>query len=63
MLAPLTDNALAVLRARYLVRDGGVGIETPDQLFHRVARHVAAAETAMGYSAAEVAAFREAGVV
>jgi ribonucleoside-diphosphate reductase alpha chain len=56
VLAPLTDNALAVLRARYLVRDGGVVVETPDQLFHRVARHVAAAETAMGYSAAEVAA-------
>jgi ribonucleoside-diphosphate reductase alpha chain len=54
--APLTDNALAVLRARYLVRDGGVVVETPDQLFHRVAQHVAAAETAMGYSAAEVAA-------
>ncbi len=56
MLAPLTDNALAVLRARYLVRDGGVVVETPDQLFHRVAQHVAAAETAMGHSAAEVAA-------
>ncbi|HEX8109161.1 MAG TPA: ribonucleotide reductase N-terminal alpha domain-containing protein [Kofleriaceae bacterium] len=56
MLAPLTDNALAVLRARYLVRDGGVVVETPDQLFRRVAQHVAAAETAMGYSAAEVAA-------
>jgi ribonucleoside-diphosphate reductase alpha chain len=56
VLAPLTDNALAVLRARYLVRDGGVAVETPDQMFHRVAQHVAAAETAMGYSAAEVAA-------
>jgi ribonucleoside-diphosphate reductase alpha chain len=56
VLAPLTDNALAVLRARYLVRDGGVVVETPDQLFHRVAQHVAAAETAMGYTAAEVAA-------
>jgi ribonucleoside-diphosphate reductase alpha chain len=54
--APLTDNALAVLRARYLARHGGVVVETPDQLFHRVAHHVAAAETAMGYSAAEVAA-------
>jgi ribonucleoside-diphosphate reductase alpha chain len=31
-------------------------VETPDQLLHRVAQHVAAAETAMGYSAAEVAA-------
>jgi ribonucleoside-diphosphate reductase alpha chain len=56
VLATLTDNALAVLRARYLVRDRGATVETPDQLFHRVARHVAAAESAMGYSAAEVAA-------
>jgi ribonucleoside-diphosphate reductase alpha chain len=56
VLAPLTDNALAVLRARYLARDGGVVVETPEQLIHRVARHVAAAEVAMGYSAAEVAA-------
>lgn len=55
MIATLTDNALAVLRARYLARDRGVIVETPDQMFHRVARHVAAAETAMGYTAAEVA--------
>jgi ribonucleoside-diphosphate reductase alpha chain len=60
VLAPLTDNALAVLRARYLARDRGVVVETPDQLFHRVAHHVAAAETAMGYSAAEVAAVQAA---
>jgi ribonucleoside-diphosphate reductase alpha chain len=55
VLATLTDNALAVLRARYLVRDRGAVIETPDQLFHRVAEHVAGAEAAMGYTAAEVA--------
>jgi ribonucleoside-diphosphate reductase alpha chain len=54
----LTDNALAVLRARYLVRDGSGVVETPEQLFARVAQHVSAAETAMGYSAAEVAAAR-----
>jgi ribonucleoside-diphosphate reductase alpha chain len=60
VLAPLTDNALAVLRARYLARDGGVVVETPDQLFHRVAQHVAAAETALGYTTAEVAAARAA---
>jgi ribonucleoside-diphosphate reductase alpha chain len=56
-LATLTDNALAVLRARYLVRDNGV-VETPDQLFQRVAEHVSAAELAMGYRPAEVAAAR-----
>lgn len=56
MAATLTDNALAVLRARYLVRENGVIVETPAQLFQRVAAHVSAAETRMGYSAAEVAA-------
>ena len=58
MLATLTDNALAVLRARYLVRDNGVVVETPDQLFQRVAAHVSAAEARMGYSPDEVAAAR-----
>ena len=58
MLATLTENALAVLRARYLARDRGVVIETPEQLFQRVAEHVSAAEVGMGYSADEVAAAR-----
>jgi ribonucleoside-diphosphate reductase alpha chain len=57
-LATLTDNALAVLRARYLARDRGVIGETPDQLFRRVAEHVSAAEALMGGSAAEVSAAR-----
>jgi ribonucleoside-diphosphate reductase alpha chain len=57
-LATLTDNALAVLRARYLARDHGVIGETPDQLFRRVAEHVSAAEARMGGSAAEVSAAR-----
>src|SRR5262249_38302910 len=39
VIATLTDNALAVLRARYLVRERGVVIETPEQLFRRVADH------------------------
>ena len=56
--ATLTDNALAVLRARYLIRDHGVVVETPDQMFARVAAHVSAAEAAMGYSADEVAVAR-----
>jgi ribonucleoside-diphosphate reductase alpha chain len=53
--ATLTDNALQVLRARYLARDEGVVVETPEQLFARVARHVASAEVAHGASADEVA--------
>ena len=55
MPATLTDNALAVLRARYLVRENGVVVETPEELFRRVANHIAAAETRFGASAAEVA--------
>lgn len=41
----LTDNALKVLNARYLLKDekGGV-IETPEQMFGRVARNIAEAE-------------------
>lgn len=50
----LTPNALAVLRARYLAREGGVVVETPEQLFRRVATHVAGAERGLGYSVAEV---------
>ena len=56
--ATLTDNALAVLRARYLVRDHGVVVETPDEMFARVAAHVSAAELAMGYTTDEVAVAR-----
>jgi ribonucleoside-diphosphate reductase alpha chain len=56
--ATLTDNALAVLRARYLAREGGVVVETPEQLFRRVAHHVSAVESSLGYSADEVAAAR-----
>lgn len=58
MTAPLTDNALQVLRARYLARENGVVVETPEDLFVRVARHVSGAETALGYRADEVAAAR-----
>jgi ribonucleoside-diphosphate reductase alpha chain len=58
VLATLTDNALAVLRARYLAREDGIVVETPDQLFARVAEHVSAAEAGMGYDAAEIAAAR-----
>jgi ribonucleoside-diphosphate reductase alpha chain len=56
--ATLTDNALQVLRARYLAREGGVVIETPEQLFRRVAHHVSAVEAGLGSSPDEVAAVR-----
>ncbi|MEO6775020.1 MAG: adenosylcobalamin-dependent ribonucleoside-diphosphate reductase [Kofleriaceae bacterium] len=55
MPATLTANALQVLRARYLVRDHGVVVETPEQLFRRVAGHVAAVEARYGASAEAVA--------
>src|SRR5512133_4201533 len=46
-MARLTENALHVLERRYLLRDeGGRVVETPDELFRRVARAVAAAEPA-----------------
>lgn len=41
----LSDNALTVLRARYLLRDeNGAVIETPEEMFGRIARTVAGAE-------------------
>ena len=41
----LDENALLVLRKRYLIKDeAGNPVETPDQLFQRVASTVAAAE-------------------
>jgi ribonucleoside-diphosphate reductase alpha chain len=55
-LAPLTDNAIAVLRKRYLVREGERVVETPAEMFERVAHHVAAAEARWGARPAEVTA-------
>lgn len=55
MAATLTDNALAVLRARYLVRENGVVVETPEQLFRRVATHIAAVESQYGATPEEIA--------
>jgi ribonucleoside-diphosphate reductase alpha chain len=41
----LSDNALRVLERRYLTKDGeGRVIETPQELFRRVAKHIASAE-------------------
>ncbi len=45
----LTENALKVLRARYLFKDEKGNItETTDELFRRVARHIASAERLYG---------------
>ncbi|MBA4387008.1 MAG: ribonucleoside-diphosphate reductase, adenosylcobalamin-dependent, partial [Verrucomicrobia bacterium] len=53
----LTGNALAILRARYLAKDEkGRIVETPDALFHRVARATAEAETGYGADQTRVAA-------
>ncbi len=45
----LTENALKVLKARYLLKDEqGKTIETPDEMFRRVAGVVASSETLYG---------------
>ena len=41
----LSENARKILNARYLKKDDrGNVVETPEDMFRRVARHVAAAE-------------------
>lgn len=41
----LTDNAVQILKARYLLRDSNDKLrESPDQLFRRVAKYIAGAE-------------------
>lgn len=53
---PLDENARKVLAARYLLRDEtGRTVETPRQLFWRVARGVGAAEAAWGRDPLEAA--------
>lgn len=53
----LTENGLAVLKARYLTRDEkGDIVETPAELIHRVAAAVAAAEKLYGADEARVEA-------
>jgi ribonucleoside-diphosphate reductase alpha chain len=45
----LTDNALLVLRKRILARDAaGKVVETPEEMFQRVARNIASADLAYG---------------
>ena len=42
----LTDNARKILEKRYLVKEDGIPIEKPEDMFRRVAKFVAEAETA-----------------
>jgi len=52
----LSENALTVLRRRYLRRDAdGNPIETPQDMFRRVAQNIASADAAYGATEAEVA--------
>ena len=56
----LSDNARVVLERRYLAKDArGRVVETPEQLFRRVAHAIALAETEHGASKAQVAAWEE----
>ena len=49
MTAQLTPNAVTTLRARYLRKDDtGAAVETPEEMFRRVARAVARAEVRYG---------------
>lgn len=56
----LTPAALAVLEKRYLHRDSeGRIIETPIDLFHRVAHHIAIVDKAFGVSDEDIAKLEE----
>ena len=56
----LAPNARTVLERRYLAKDeAGRVVETPEQLFRRVARNVSLAEERHGASSREVAAVEE----
>ena len=51
----LSDNAVKVLQSRYLIRDAqGRCIETPAQLFDRVASQIAQAEAKYGANSIEI---------
>jgi ribonucleoside-diphosphate reductase alpha chain len=54
-VAGLSASALTVLGRRYLRAGGDGQVETPDQMFDRVAQAVAGAEVAFGVSPAEIA--------
>jgi ribonucleoside-diphosphate reductase alpha chain len=56
----LSDNAVKVLQSRYLIKDTHGGcIETPAQLFYRVASLIAEAEAKYGASCSEIEQWRK----
>mgnify|MGYP000224060674 CR=1 FL=1 len=55
-----TEAALRVLRERYLARENGRVVETPEEMCWRVARSIAAAEARFGRSPAAVQEIAEA---
>ncbi|RME26768.1 MAG: hypothetical protein D6800_05985, partial [Candidatus Zixiibacteriota bacterium] len=60
MAVTLSENALAVLKRRYLIKDDkGRVIETPEQLFRRVAGVIAEADRAYGQDTEAVTALAE----
>ena len=60
MTPQLSDNAVTVLRRRYLIKnEQGEADEQPEDLFWRVARTIAAADTTYGASAGAVEAVAE----
>jgi len=60
MTPQLSDNAVTVLRRRYLIKDEqGEADEQPEDLFWRVARTIAAADATYGASAGAVEAVAE----
>ncbi len=55
MKLKLSDNALRVLETRYLAKDEeGKVIETPEELFQRVAKNIASADALYGHTSEEV---------
>ena len=57
----LTENALRVLEKRYLQKNAvGKLIETPDQMFRRVAKNIAEAELLYGKTKAQAKAVEQA---
>ncbi len=61
MALKLSENALKVLERRYLKRDkSGEVIETPDEMFRRVAKAIALADKLYGKTEEELASIEEA---
>ncbi len=60
MALQLSENALTVLKRRYLTKDEtGKVIEAPDEMFRRVAKAIAQADTLYSKSAQEVSSLEE----